>query len=204
MARPYAEPERRDALIHSAVELIGERGSLDVTVKDIAKRAGMSSALAFHYFGDKDEIFNQTMRHLLRELGQDASRRLKEAEKPAEKIDAIIQASFSTEQFDRKTVAAWLIFYVRAFSSPMPAKLLSIYTRRTRSNLLFALKKLVPEQDATRIAEGLGAMIDGLYIRHGLAAEGPQAREATALCRDYVDKQLAVNSRLDHQPELKK
>ena len=59
------EPIRKDALIKATIVEIGRSGSLDVTVSQIAKRAGMSSALAHHYFGSKEEIFLAAMRHIL-------------------------------------------------------------------------------------------------------------------------------------------
>ena len=65
------EPLRRKALIDATISAIGERGSLDVTMSEIAGRAGVSSALAHHYFGAKDELLQATMRHLLAELGGD-------------------------------------------------------------------------------------------------------------------------------------
>ena len=42
------EPIRRAALVKATIAEIGRAGSLDVTVSQIAKRAGMSSALAHH------------------------------------------------------------------------------------------------------------------------------------------------------------
>ena len=51
------EPIRRDAIVRATIAELGSKKSLDVTVSQIAKRAGMSSALAHHYFGGKDQIF---------------------------------------------------------------------------------------------------------------------------------------------------
>ena len=65
------EPLRRRALIDATISAIGERGSLDVTMSDIAGRAGVSSALAHHYFGAKDDLLQATMRQLLADLGRD-------------------------------------------------------------------------------------------------------------------------------------
>ena len=59
------EPIRKAALVNATITEIGRVGSLDVTVSQIAKRAGMSSALAHHYFGSKDDIFLAAMRHVL-------------------------------------------------------------------------------------------------------------------------------------------
>lgn len=196
MPRLGAEPERRRALINAAIELIGEHGSLDVPVKTIAEQAGMSSALAFHYFGDKDEIIVQTMRYLLRELSQSVINELSAANGPSERIDAIVRASFSPNQFDRKTIAAWLVFYLKSFSNPAAARLLAIYVRRLESNLVCEFRKLLPIDEsaagARRLAGSLGALIDGLYIRHALANRQPDADEAIACCRDHV--KAALNS----------
>ena len=70
------EPLRRRALIDATISAIGERGSLDVTMSEIAGRAGVSSALAHHYFGAKDELLQATMRHLLAELNADTRQAL--------------------------------------------------------------------------------------------------------------------------------
>ena len=183
MARIGAEPERRQSLIEAAAAMIGEQGSLDVTVKDIAARAGMSSALAFHYFGGKDEIITQTMRYLLREFSREVSAQLQLAKTPAQRVDAILRASFAQSQFDRNTVAAWLVFYLRAYSSPPAARLLHVYHRRLHSNLVHALSPLSGKQAATNLAEVIASLIDGIYIRHALKPEGAERAEALTICR---------------------
>ncbi|MDP3525800.1 MAG: TetR family transcriptional regulator, partial [Hoeflea sp.] len=66
------EPIRRKALTDAAIEAIGARGSMDVTMSDIAGRAGVSAALAHHYFGSKEQLITESVRALLRELRGDA------------------------------------------------------------------------------------------------------------------------------------
>ncbi|AHM04613.1 HTH-type transcriptional regulator BetI [Roseibacterium elongatum DSM 19469] len=51
------EAIRRGELVEAAIHEIGARGSLNVTVGQIARRAGVSPALAFHYFKGKDQSF---------------------------------------------------------------------------------------------------------------------------------------------------
>ena len=46
MPKVGMEPIRKAALVKATIVEIGRAGSLDVTVSQIAKRAGMSSALA--------------------------------------------------------------------------------------------------------------------------------------------------------------
>ena len=59
-----AQAHRRTQLIEATIHEIGATGTLSVTVGQIAKRAGVSPALAFHYFGDKDRLFLASMRHI--------------------------------------------------------------------------------------------------------------------------------------------
>ena len=52
------EPLRRHALVRATVAEIASAGMRDVTVAGIARRAGMSPALAHHYFGSKDRMLD--------------------------------------------------------------------------------------------------------------------------------------------------
>ncbi|ABX61643.1 HTH-type transcriptional regulator BetI [Brucella suis 63/252] len=191
MPKIEMEPLRRRELIDAAIRTIGQRGSLDVTVAQIAHEAGVSPALAHHYFGGKDKLILATMRHLLRELGRDLNAAIKQANTPHERIAAIIAVNFSAAQFAQETIAAWLTFYVHAQQSDDIKRLLRIYARRLHSNLVFALEQLTSRARANRIAEGAGAMIDGLYIRHALGADAPDAASAIALVEDYIAIQLS-------------
>jgi TetR/AcrR family transcriptional repressor of bet genes len=186
------EPLRRKALIEAAIETIGERGNLDVTMSEIARSAGVSPALAHHYFGGKDQLFLATMRHLLAEFGAGVRAALAAADTPRARVSAVITQSFGPEQFTPATIAAWLAFYVRAQSDPDARRLLAVYARRLHSNLVAALIGLVPRAEAVRIAEGIAAMIDGLYIRRALKDGPPDPASAVALLEDYVDTQLAA------------
>lgn len=192
MPRVGMEPVRRKALIEAAVETIGERGNLDVTMSEIARSAGVSAALAHHYFGGKDQLFLATMRHLLGEFGAGVRGLLVAADTPRGRVSAVIAQSFSPEQFSPATISAWLAFYVRAQSDPAARRLLAVYARRLHSNLVAALAGLVAHADAVRISEGIAAMIDGLYIRRALKDGPPDPASAVALLEDYVDTQLAA------------
>lgn len=185
------EPLRRAALMEAAVAEIGEAGTLDVTVGQIARRAGMSSALAHHYFGGKAQIFLAAMRHVLGEYGREVTRALREAE-PGARLEAIIAASFAESCFRPATVCAWLTFYVRALSDPQAARLLRIYQSRLRSNLAHALRGRCA--DPARLADHLGALIDGVYLRAALEDEA-SSEEAYARVTKALEVFLAAAPR---------
>ncbi|TKT81195.1 transcriptional regulator BetI [Aquamicrobium sp. LC103] len=189
------EPLRRKALIDAAILAIGERGSLDVTMSDIAGRAGVSPALAHHYFGGKEDLLEATMRHILRELGADAVRALRQAPDARSRVSAVVSLNFSAEQFRPSTIAAWLAFYVEAQRSAPMRRLLQVYAHRLHSNLMSGLRPLLPPEEALRVAEGAAALIDGLYIRQALKDGAPDRRSAIALIEDYLETKLAGGGR---------
>jgi TetR/AcrR family transcriptional repressor of bet genes len=184
------EPVRRKALVDAALRVIGDHGSLNVTMSEIARRAGVSPALAHHYFGSKEQLLIETIRSLLRQLRDDTVTALRTAATPRQKLSAIIRISFHADQFAPETVAAWLAFYAEAQRSEETRRFLVIYARRLRSNLLASLKALCPRDAAERIAEGAAAMIDGLYIRQSLKSAPIGIDASIALTEEYVSMQL--------------
>ncbi|MEO0401459.1 MAG: transcriptional regulator BetI [Pseudomonadota bacterium] len=174
------EPIRRAALVEATIAEIGAAGSLDVTVGQIAKRAGMSSALAHHYFGGKDQIFLAAMRQILRDFGVEVVAGLRRARTPRARAEALIAASFAPSCFAPATVSAWMTLYAQAATHPETLRLLALYQRRLRSNLTHALRPL--SQSAPQDAQVLGALIDGLYLRAALAPDAAiEEARATAL-----------------------
>jgi TetR/AcrR family transcriptional repressor of bet genes len=186
------EPVRRKALVDAALRVIGDHGSLSVTMSEIAREAGVSAALAHHYFGSKEQLLIETIRSLLKQLHQDAVKAIQAVHTPREKLSALIRVSFQADQFSPETIAAWLAFYAEAQRSEETRRYLVIYARRLRSNLLANLRSLCTHHDAERIAEGAAAMIDGLYIRQSLRSAPIGIEASIALTEDYLTMQLGA------------
>lgn len=188
------EPIRKAALVKATIVEIGRAGSLDVTVSQIAKRAGMSSALAHHYFGSKEDMFLAAMRHILSLYGAEVRGALAAAgDAPEARLQAILRASFSPGNFRREAVGAWLNFYVLAQTVAEARRLLAIYQRRLRSNLMSDLRLLVGAR-APAVADALGALIDGVYLREALKNGPPDSAAAVAVVMDFLTTELGKQS----------
>jgi TetR/AcrR family transcriptional repressor of bet genes len=185
------EPIRRNALVKATIAEIGVAGSLNVTVSKIARRAGMSSALAHHYFGSKEQIFLAAMRHILGGFAARTRAELREAKTPRDRLNAIIAASFDEEEFAPEVISSWLSFYVQAQHVAGARRLLRIYTGRLHSNLVFSLKQLTNDANARLVAAGLAALIDGLYVRQALGENPLDRFQSMGLVWDYLDLKLA-------------
>jgi TetR/AcrR family transcriptional repressor of bet genes len=190
MPKVGMEPLRRSALVQATIQEIGTAQTLDVTVGQIAKRAGMSTALAHHYFGGKDQIFLAAMRHILSEYRTEVLARLAQAKTPRDRAAAIIIASFDETCFAPATIAAWMALYAASRTNAGTHRLLRIYQRRLRSNLTHALRGISTEHAAD--AETLAALIDGLYLRAALSKNGT-AEGARSSALSTLDLLLKVS-----------
>jgi len=185
------EPIRRRSLVEATIAAIHGRGSMDVTMREIATRAGVSLGLAHHYFDSKNDLMMSVMRYIMADYSVQVRKALREASTPRERISAIIRASLAHEQFNPEIVSAWLVFYAHAQGSSEARRMLSIYSRRLHSNLVHALRPLAGAR-AEEIAAGIAAMIDGLYVREGLGTARVADIDGYKLLDGYVGLQLAA------------
>ena len=106
---------------------------------------------------------------------------------PQQRIIAIIDASFGENQFDERVFSAWLALYGNARQSPRLQAILALYHRRLRDNLMFDLVKLMDRLRAERLAEGIAAMIDGLWLRYALTGKPDDPEHPRAITRAYFE-----------------
>ena len=192
MPKVGVEPLRRQSLISATIDAIHAKGMAQVTMSEIARRAGVSAGLAHHYFGAKDQLLLATMRTLLSELGNEVQSRLADCHTPQERLRAIIRGNFSPCQFRPEVVSAWLAFYNAAQHDAAARRLLRVYIRRLESNLVHALQDLTDRASAERIAEMAAAMIDGVWIRRSLLPAGSSGIDAADLVEEAVTAALAA------------
>ena len=88
MPKVGMESIRKKQLIDAALAVMAEVGYHGTTISLISKRAGLSSGIISHYFGDKQGLIEATMRYLL-----EALKITKKIEDPLARIDFIIENS---------------------------------------------------------------------------------------------------------------
>jgi TetR/AcrR family transcriptional repressor of bet genes len=146
--------------------------------------------LAHHYFGGKEDMFLAAMRHILSLYGAEVRGALAAAgDQPEARLQAIVRASFSPGNFRREAVGAWLNFYVLSQTVPEARRLLRVYQKRLRSNLMHCLHPLVGAR-AGAVAAAMGALMDGVYLREALKDGPPDSVAAVAVVMELVTCEL--------------
>lgn len=95
MARDYHHGELPTALRKAAVDLIAERGPAGFSLREVARRAGVSHAAPAHHFGDRSGLLSSVAAEGFAVLGE-AMTEAAGIEDPRERLAALGQAYVRT------------------------------------------------------------------------------------------------------------
>ena len=179
-------------MVEVTIDSLAELGYVGTTLAQIAIRAGVSTGLVAHYFGDKDGLLDAAFRSLATRVGNQVRARLRQVSTPRGRIQAVIDANLAPEEFEQRTGTAWLAFWGQVLHVESLKRVQSVYQRRMLSNLRSSLKKLVPADEAQRLAAMIAAMIDGVWLRAALSGwREADSESARALLTAFVDGRLS-------------
>ena len=95
MAEPAPATENNEArrvqMLRAAAELVCERGFSETRISDVAKRAGVSSALVIYYFGTRDRLLVDALRYSEESFYEAAEQMLAEIPSLRERLSLLIQ-----------------------------------------------------------------------------------------------------------------
>ncbi len=183
---------RRPQLVEATMAVIDEVGLAGASVSLISKKAGVSAGIINHYFGGKHGLMEETMRSVLRQLSSGVQQRLRLVDQndPKGRILAIVEGNFDGNQVNNKVTKTWLAFWAHAMHEPALFRLQRVNAQRLLSHLTLELKMLMPAERAVFVAQGIAAMIDGIWLRGALNPEGIAPKSAVAAIEDYLELQL--------------
>src|SRR6202521_1278028 len=189
---PSTEDTRRRQLVEVTIDSLAELGFVGTTLAQIAIRAGVSTGLVAHYFGDKDGLLDAAFRSLATRVGNQVRARLRQVGTPRGRIQAVIDANLAPEEFEQRTGTAWLAFWGQVLQVKSLRRGQSGDQRRTLTNPKSALRRLVAPEQAGSLAAMIAAMIDGVWLRAALSG-WREADSATArgLLTAFVDGRLS-------------
>ena len=112
MARiaPVAETERRLSLLKAAFREVAEKGSSDVTLEDIAVRAGVSKGVTLYYFDSKEDLFRQVFGWLIDSIHARMREAVARADDPVARVRALVGIIFPSPGKNRAFFRAYVDF----------------------------------------------------------------------------------------------
>ncbi|MCC8378864.1 transcriptional regulator BetI [Xenorhabdus stockiae] len=183
---------RKQQLIDATLAVINEVGMQEASIAQIAKKAGVSNGIISHYFKDKNKLLEAAMRHLLHQLQMAVARRLRLLDNatPLHRLKAIIEGNFDTSQINSAAMKTWLAFWASSMHQPSLYRLQQVNERRLYSNICVEFNRALPRREAQLAAQGLAALIDGIWLRSALSSKPFDVESAFTITFDYIEQKL--------------
>ena len=191
------EEIRRRQLIDATIASIHEVGFADSSLSRISAKAGVSTGIVHHYFRNKADLLEATLRRLGNNLHQAVVTRLLAARSPVDRLMAVIDGNLGPELFTPESVSAWLAFWAQVPTNERLARIQRIIIGRLHDNLVDALRPLAPTAEVVSMARLIASLIDGLWLRAALHPEVPDCTAARRLVIDYLNAKLTLNIAMD-------
>jgi len=86
---------RRAQIVEAAIKTLDEVGYVQASLAQIAKRAGISTALISYHFSDKEDLMNHVLVRLLESSTSYILEKVRQRSTPGEKLDTFILASLA-------------------------------------------------------------------------------------------------------------
>ena len=104
------ETERRQALLKAAFREVAERGFSDVTLEDIAVRAGVSKGVTLYHFDSKEGLFRELFSWMIESIHARMRDAVASVSDPVEKVRALVALIFPSPSKNRAFFRAYVDF----------------------------------------------------------------------------------------------
>ena len=198
MAEPAPATEsneaRRIQMLRAATELICERGFSETRISDVAKRAGVSSALVIYYFGTRDRLLVDALRFSEEAFYEAAEAMLAEVASVRERISLLIDWTCIPSR-DGEVPGAWGLWFdlwVQAFRHEEVKAGRVERDARWRRMIADAIESddLHGKVDPSMFALEFAALLDGLSIQVALDDPEVNSKVAYDIAMRFAEREL--------------
>jgi AcrR family transcriptional regulator len=168
--RTASRQARRRQLIEATIKCISKRGIGSTTLGDVAKEAGLSQGIVNLHFKSKDNLFNETLRHLAEEYKTLFENTLaKSGPGAADKLLALMELDLKPSVCEQKKLAVWFGFWGEVKAMPTYRKMCNEYDLGYDLAIEQLCEAIIAEgkcEDvrAKNIAEVLSSLTNGLWL----------------------------------------
>jgi AcrR family transcriptional regulator len=192
--------KRRAQVLQAAKACIVALGYERVTVRVVAREAGVSTGTIVHYFGDKDSVLEAALLSKVQETGIAFRAALANARTAWERLERLVDASLPANDEVRDEWRLWLTFWGEATRNE---RLRAVSAQQHRSWTRF-LERIIQKGiaageftpvDPAATATQIAALIDGLAVQATLSNPAVTAIEMRHVCLDALQRLLFPSHR---------
>jgi len=199
---PDAADRRREAMLEAAATIIAERGFSETRITDVARRVGTSPALVVYYFGTKDTLLTEALRHSEDAFYRAAETMLRETPRLRDRLDMLVRLTFVPNHENEMPGAwgLWFDLWAQAFRHPQVARDRVVLDEQWRAMIARIVDDAVAAQeikktDSRAFALTWCALLDGLCIQVALEDPAVDPARAADIALDLAYQALGLGRR---------
>ena len=199
MAEPAPATEQNEArrieMLRAAAELICARGFGDTRIADVARRAGVSSALVIYYFGTRDRLLVDALRYSEESFYEEAEQMLAEVPSLRERLSLLIQWTCVPEGAGEIPGAwgLWFDLWAQAFRHDEIKAGRAERDARWRKMIIDAIDSSeLSGKDKRMFALEFAALLDGLSIQVALDDPELDSDLAYDIAMHFAERELSL------------
>ena len=217
MAEPAPATEnnegRRIQMLRAAAELICERGFSETRIADVAKRAGVSSALVIYYFGTRDRLLVDALRYSEESFYEAAEAMLAEVSSLRDRLSLLIRWTCVPEGDGADEIPGawglWFDLWAQAFRHDEVKAGRIELDARWRRMIIDALESAESGErnaqvDARMFALEFAALLDGLSIQVALDDPDVDSEVAYQIAMRFAERELDLPPQKAARPATKR
>lgn len=192
LAHPRESPEeRRLSLAEAAIRSAAKYGTQGLSVRFIAREAGVSQSLITYHFGENEELVLLAYSVLMNRFFDRITMAIDDADGAQEKLEALIDTCTSPIEYNTESLATSIVFWGQILHSPGMREKFQRENERHIRLTTGLLSKLAEEHkvavgDVRLCAVSLFAMLDGLWLTWVLNPKSFNAADAREQGRKWL------------------
>lgn len=190
MPRLIDTESRRRAIAEAVWDVIGREGLPAVSVRNVAREAGLSTGSLRHVFGTQAELLAFAMRALGERLGQRLAA-LPPAATPLEAAEAVLGQIVPLDDERQREAEVWFAFVAGARVEPELRELGEQADALLRELVRRAIAPLEPA-DPELAVEAAYALVDGLTLHAVLCRGRPTPATMRRVVRAHLEELAAA------------
>lgn len=165
------EEIRKEQVIKATEKCIIEKGLSNISIKDIAAEAKLSTGIIYHYFKNKDDLLLQVLKEAFRKSHEQVIQTVEPIGDSVVKLKKHIEYIHAVPKDNPEFYAVLMSYLGEAQHNPKVKKIIALFFKNLRSYIVNYLSKNTSQaaeiQDRSRV-ELLAAMMIGLGLGIGI------------------------------------
>ena len=188
------------SILDASLRCVGRDGFAATTMQSIADEAGVGKRAVIYYFGTREGLFDQVIRHAGDRLIDQVEAAVSGLAEPAEVVERAFASVWSAATGDRGLLAAWYGLQVEAITNPAyreAARYLSMRMEDLAQRLIDAqlARGRVLRMDRDALGVLVVANVQGLLLQHLDRGDTPGLRAAIEAFRRFLATVMVADDR---------